>query len=97
MANSKIALTAELLSLIIMVQDYEKFKMSEYTFKSDHSLKTSNFDLDTEKFFNSIEASILRKYGLSSNKISFRKVVNFEVTPEMMSTESADLPKLFTF
>lgn len=92
-----IPMTSELLDLIIMVQDFRKFKVSEAMFKKSHGIEITDYDKEVETFYNSISDTILNKYGLSTNKISFRHVINFKVTEEMLITEAHLLAEKFDF
>lgn len=92
-----IPMTSELLDLIIMVQDFRKFKVSEAIFKKSHGLEVKNYDKEVELFYNSIGDTILNKYDLSTNKISLRHVLNFKITNEMLTTEAHLLPEKFDF
>lgn len=96
-SNKKIPLTYGLLSLIIMVQEYRKFKINESLFKSSHYLERTNYEKEVEIFFNSIGEDILSKYGLSTNKISYNRVIEFNITDEMLITYTNELPEKFSF
>lgn len=95
--TKEVKLTEGLLHLIIMVQDYNRFEQSKRMYDGFHGGVASQWMKETEDFFNSLNNDTLKLYGLSKNAISFRKVMNYRVTPEMKSTMFAELPEKFTF
>jgi hypothetical protein len=92
--EKEVNLSEGLLSLIVMVQRYQKLLIYEKIFKEQHNLDSeTDWNEKTQKYFNSIDSSILEKYGLCKNKISFECVMEFKITPEMLETELKDLHK----
>jgi|GEM_PF-1201336 len=92
--KNKIKMSEGLLDLIIMVQDYRKLLISEMMFKVAHDLPhEKDWYTQTQKYFNSIDDSILNKYGLCKNNISFEVVTRFKVTQEILSTDRKYLSK----
>lgn len=95
--TERVKLTKELLSLIIMVQDYKNWLVSASQFKVDHNEERIDYDKRTEVFFNSLDSEMLASYKLSKNKLSYEKVVHFKVTDDIKSTLFEELPEKFTF
>lgn len=95
--TKRVPLTEGLLHLIIMVQEYQQFIMSQSQFNVAHGKEGINWMEKSERFFNDIGDEILSQYNLSTNKISFQKVTEFRVTDEMENTEYSELPEKFTF
>lgn len=95
--TQRIGLTEGLLSLILMIQDYEQFLISKSQFQTLYALQVIDRYKELERFYNSLDDEILTTYALSKNKMSFEKLLYFKVTDEMKSTLSEDLPKKFTF
>lgn len=93
----KVKLTSGLLDLIIMVQEYDRFLRSQNLFNEKHDIDRIDVCKKTEEYYNNIDDDILAKYKLSTNKISFEKVMSYQVTNEMKSTEYGELPNKFTF
>ena len=92
--EKEMMLSPELLSLIIMVQDYRSLVISENQFRETHKVEIGeDWITATQKYFFGIDKSILRKYGLSQNNNSFEIVSGFIVTDEMRKTDSKDLHK----
>lgn len=92
--NDKIKMSSGLLDLLAMVHAYKKYLTSELMFRETHGLEPEkDWYTKTEKFYNSIDNSILNQYGLCKNKVSFKVVVNFIITPEILSTEYDKLDK----
>ena len=85
----------QILSIIEMVQSYKRFILQENMFYGSigkPELQKNCYE-ETRKYFNSIDPQALRNNGLSTNIISFEKVLDFRVTDEMLGTEYKDLGK----
>lgn len=93
--TEKVSLTEELLELICMVQRYKAYLISKNMF--DKSEGKTDWYRETEILFNSLNNETLAKYKLSKNKISFEKVLHFEITEEIESTLFEELPSRFSF
>lgn len=92
--EDKIRMSSGLLDLLVMVQDYRKFLLSEIMYKEAHDIPAEkDWFSKTQAFFNSIDNQILNKYGLCKNKISFDVVLGFIITPEMLATKYEELDK----
>lgn len=94
----RVPLTAGLLSLIAVIQNYKAYIIAQRMFENELGKES---DLDTykecEKVFKKVDSEILAQYKLSKNTISFEKVLYFKITDEMNATPFSELPKKFVF
>ena len=76
-------LNKEILNTVLAVQYYKKHKIAEGIL-----LNTKNRDwyTPTEEYYHSLPDYILEKAGLKKNINDFEKVLNYNVTDEMLST-----------
>jgi len=91
----KTKLTAQILNLVIMVQDYKRAIHSQnlfYNLIGKTELIKDTYE-ESKDFFNNIGNDVLKEMGLSTNLISFEKVMDFKVTKEMTETLYDDLGK----
>lgn len=88
-------LNAQILNLVCMVQSYEKSISNQNMFYNLIGKKEMIKDSwkETEKFYNAIGTDILKTMELSTNIISFEKVMHFRVINEMTSSLYDDLGK----
>jgi len=95
--KQRIGVTKGLLSLILMVQEYEKFLISKSEFQTLYGLQVIDVQKELERFFNSLDDEILATYALSKDKMSLEKVLRYEVTDTMKAFSPSYLSKIFTF
>jgi len=88
-------LNAQILNLVVMVQSYNKAISDQnmfYNLMGKQELIKDSYKL-TQKFYNAIGDEMLKTMGLSTNNISFEKVMGYRVTKEMTNTLYDDLEK----
>lgn len=82
-----------LLDLIVMIQDYKRWKISEGVF-NDHFRKKSDWYEETKRYYSSIPSEYLAKLGLKKNIQDFEKVLNYPVTCEMLNATEEELEQM---
>ncbi len=93
-------LTAGTIDLIMVIKQYREFKQHEAAFNKAHRIQQIDVDREVEKYFNRLDADVLYKYGLTRNRLSLNKVLNFEITNDMMyalMNAPDELPQRFEF
>lgn len=95
--TQRIGVTKGLLSLILMIQEYEKFLVSKSEFQTLYGLQVIDVQKELARFYNGLDDEILATYALSKNQDSLEKVMQFEVTDRMEAMSSEYLPRIFSF
>lgn len=76
-------MTKKKLNLIILMQSYQYFLVSEDMFNNNER----NYLNELWRYFLTIDKDILKELGYSHNNKSFNDILNFEVTDELMNSE----------
>lgn len=93
-------LTAGIIDLVMMIKQYREFKQHEAAFNKAHRIQPIDADREVERFYNRLDADTLYQYGLTRNRLSLNKVLNFEITEDikhMFINNPNELPNNFVF
>jgi hypothetical protein len=93
----QIPLTAEFLALIQTVQSFRQFRLHYHIWQEEAGKAKGSWYADTQEFYNSLDDELLARFSLCKNGLNFEEVLNFDIVPEMLTTNYDELPKKFQF
>lgn len=85
----KIELTEGKLNIILAVQSFKEFKVNDVILLSSFE----NWYEATKDYYQSIPDKLLIKEGLMKDDYDFEKILNYEVTDKILSSNIEDLYK----
>lgn len=96
--KKEIPLTSALLSFIQMMQDAKRLRISENICKESLGMPRGNdYRHECEQIFSGQFSKVAKEMGLQINAFTLGALLDANITTEMNSMESEDLPKNFIF